>query len=185
MTLSHLLTEAGGIAEEGASQVRVLRSSHPESSAENRPSEPILLPIVRTNIPFEDIALVEGDTVIVEQIQMPLFSVLGLVNEPGNFPYPPGAEYNLTQAIAYAGGLDPVAEPRYVTIYRLKDDGVGARVPFRLIEKGAFTAAMMTPILPGDVLAIEHTPRTRTNTAISNMVRINLGAYLHGDDLWD
>ena len=140
--------------------------------------------MVNTNIPFRDIALEEGDTAVVEPVQMPLFSVLGLVSKPGNFPYPPNAEYNLTQAIAYAGGLDPVAEPRYVTIYRLKDDNSIARVPFRLIEDGEFTDAMATPIRPGDVVAIEHTARTRTNTAINNLVRINTGLYVRGEDLW-
>jgi len=130
-------------------------------------------------------ALEEGDTVVVEQTQMPLFSVLGLVSKPGNFPYPPNAEYNLTQAIAYAGGLDPVAEPRYVTIYRLKEDGSVARVSFQLVKEGQLTDALVTPILPGDVVAIEHTPRTRANTVIHDMVRFNTGIYIQGRDLWD
>ena len=186
MTLSYLLTEAGGISEAGAAVVRIVRSEGEQSEKEagQAAEKPILLPVVNTNIPFRDIALEEGDTAVVEPVQMPLFSVLGLVSKPGNFPYPPNAEYNLTQAIAYAGGLDPVAEPRYVTIYRLKDDNSIARVPFRLIEDGEFTDAMATPIRPGDVVAIEHTARTRTNTAINNLVRINTGLYVRGEDLW-
>jgi len=185
MTLSYLLTEAGGIAEAGAAVVRVVRSDGAEAGNSAEGAEPILLPVVNANIPFQDIALEEGDTVVVEQTQMPLFSVLGLVGKPGNFPYPPNAEYNLTQAIAYAGGLDPIAEPRYVTIYRLKEDGSVARVPFRLIKNGEFTDALGMPIRPGDVVAVEHTLRTRTNAAINNLVRINTGLYIRGEDLWD
>ena len=185
MTLSCLLTEAGGIAEAGAALVRIVRSDETDDDVDADDREPILLPVVNTNIPFQDVALAEGDTVIVEPTQMPLFSVLGLVSKPGNFPYPPNAEYNLTQAIAYAGGFDPVAEPRYVTIYRLKEDGSVARVPFRLIKKGEFTDALATPIRPGDVVAIEHTLRTRVNAAIHNMVRFNTGVYIQGRDLWD
>ncbi len=185
MTLSYLLTEAGGIAEAGAAKVRVVRSDEPNDAGQAAESEPILLPVVNTNIPFQDIALEEGDTVVVEQTQMPLFSVLGLVSKPGNFPYPPNAEYNLTQAIAYAGGFDPVAEPRYATVYRLQEDGAVARVPFRLIEDGEFTDVMATPIRPGDVVAIEHTPRTRAKTTIHNLVRINTGIYIQGRDLWE
>ncbi|HRS13311.1 MAG TPA: SLBB domain-containing protein [Sedimentisphaerales bacterium] len=185
MALSCLLTEAGGIAEAGAALVRIVRSDQTGQEGLTADSEPILLPVVNTNIPFQDVALEEGDTVVVEQTQMPLFSVLGLVNKPGNFPYPPNAEYNLTQAIAYAGGFDAVAEPRYATIYRLKEDGSVARVPFQLIQNGEFTDALATPIRPGDVVAIEHTPRTRANTTIHNLVRINTGVYIQGRDLWD
>lgn len=185
MTLSCLLTEAGGIAEAGAALVRIVRSDEGGQESLAADSEPILLPVVNTNIPFQDMALEEGDTVVVEQTQMPLFSVLGLVNKPGNFPYPPNAEYNLTQAIAYAGGFDAVAEPRYATIYRLKEDGSVTRVPFQLVQKGEFTDALATPVRPGDVVAIEHTPRTRANTTIHNLVRINTGIYIQGRDLWD
>jgi protein involved in polysaccharide export with SLBB domain len=228
MTLSSLLTQAGGISEAGAAIVRVLRRERPaeavgtfsealrtvSSDANDRPEaslaaslagqavpaeplpardaaqgrpevKPILLPVVNTNIPYRDIALDEGDTVVVEPVQMPLFSVLGLVAHPGNFPYPPGAQYNLTQAIAFAGGLDPVARPHYVTVYRLKEDGSVARAPFRLLKDEKFTDALGTPIRPGDVVAVENTPRTRMNTAIRDLLRINAGIYVTGRDLWE
>ncbi len=224
MTLSSLLTQAGGVAEAGAALVRILRSERlaeaaagpswdavqkvasdandrPEVSLaahtapaepmpargaalERRETKPILLPVVSTNIPYRDVALDEGDSVVVEPVQMPLFSVLGLVSKPGNFPYPPGARYNLTQAIAFAGGLDPVARPYYVTIYRLNEDGSVARAPFRLLQNDKFTEALGTPIRPGDVVAIENTPRTRLNTAVRDLLQINAGFYLTGDDIW-
>jgi protein involved in polysaccharide export with SLBB domain len=145
----------------------------------------LTLPVRGLNIPFRDVGLQEGDTVVVERIQEPLFSVLGLVNRPGNFPYPPNVEYNVTQAIAFAGGLDPVARPRYVTIYRLAESGSIVRVAFKLVEDEEFTEALTTRIKPGDVVAIEHTPRTRANVVIHNMVRITTGLYIYGRDLWD
>jgi len=204
MTLVSLLTEAGGISEAGAAVIRVVRSEDQNTSGEGRTPnrageapdsthpaalparEPAtVLPVVGLNTPFRDVALEEGDTVVVEQIQVPLFSVLGLVSRPGNFPYPPTAEYNLSQAIAFAGGLDPVADPRYVTIYRLGGNGAIVRVPLRLIEKNELTDALGTAIRPGDVVAVEHTPRTRMNTAIHNLLRINTGVYVTGNDLWD
>ncbi len=229
MTLSSLLTQAGGVAEAGAAVVRILRSERPAqtaadtfldtmqkvaSDANDRPevslpsslaastatgeplatreaalghraAPPILLPVVSTNIPYRDVALDEGDSVVVEPVQMPLFSVLGLVVKPGNFPYPPGARYNLTQAIAFAGGLDPVARPYYVTIYRLNEDGSVARAPFRLLKNDKFTDALGTPIRPGDVVAVEHTPRMRVNSAVRDLLKINFGLYISGHDLWD
>jgi protein involved in polysaccharide export with SLBB domain len=210
MTLVSLLTEAGGISEAGAAVVRVMRSGSQERTtepgllsfgserasvtsadtatpmqAENQQPPPIVLPVVGMNIPFRDVALEEGDTVVVEPVHMPLMSVLGLVQRPGNFPYPPYAQYNLTQAIAFAGGLDMAADPRYVTIYRLSSDGTVLRAPFRLIKDGQLTEALSTPVRAGDVVAIEHTPRTRTNEFINRVFRLNVGAYLRLDDFWD
>jgi protein involved in polysaccharide export with SLBB domain len=234
MTLSSLLTKAGGITEAGAALVRVMRSEpapeagadlspvaaeegsppalpassdHPgvgpaqisltraQEPAENASTtaevrrrevepKPIVLPVVNANVPYRDLALGEGDTVVVQPVQMPMFSVLGLVVKPGNFPYPPGAQYNLTQAIAFAGGLDPVARPNYVTVYRLAADGSVLRAPFRLLKNDKFTEALGTPIRPGDVVAVEDTPRTRTNTAIRDLFRFNAGIYLTGQDFW-
>jgi protein involved in polysaccharide export with SLBB domain len=223
MTLSSLLTEAGGITEVGAAVVRILRAGgqrsaspdilSPESIGENPPivpvastpgdaaekpaaglvvsspadteEKPIVLPVVNTNIPYRDVSLDEGDTVVVEPVQMPVFSVLGLVNRPGNFPYPPTAQYNLTQAIAFAGGLNPVALPHYATIYRLGPDGSVMRAPFRLIKDGKFTEALSTPIRPGDVVAVEETARTRMNQVLRDIFRFNAGIYLSGRDLWN
>jgi protein involved in polysaccharide export with SLBB domain len=252
MTLSSLLTQAGGVAEAGAAVVRILRAqrpaptaadtfpdaqrrggldnvqkvasdanegpgadvplpnpqfrsvaadandsegkkplaTNPQSAIRNprwgRPAaKPILLPVVGTNIPYRDVALDEGDSVVVEPVQMPVFSVLGLVVKSDNFPYPPGARYNLAQAIAFAGGLDPAARPHYVTIYRLNADGSVVRAPFRLLENDKFTEALATPIRPGDVVAVEHTPRTRLNAAVRDLLNINFGLYITGEDLWD
>jgi polysaccharide export outer membrane protein len=189
MTLSYLLTQAGGISEAGAAVVRVVRSGARVNAegleAGDAEEKPILLPVVNTNIPYRDISLDEGDTVVVEPIQMPLFSVLGLVARPGNIPYPPGTEYNVAHAIGFAGGLDPVAQPRYVTIYRLQEDGSVTRVPFLLVKDGEFTEALATPIRPGDIIAVEQTPRTRANAMIRDLFRINMGIYLSGNDLWN
>jgi len=191
MTLVSLLTEAGGISKTGAAVVRVIRSDDPAPADSAKDAEAggkkpaILLPVAGMNIPFSEVGLEEGDTVVVEQIQMPLFTVVGLVGKPGNYEYPPTAEFNLMQAIAFAGGLDLVSEPRYATIYRLTPDGSIARVPFRLVQDDEFTEALKTPIRPGDVVAIEHTQRTRMNTMLNNMVRFNTGLYVTGNDLWD
>ncbi len=145
----------------------------------------LVVPVRTVNIPLQDVALEEGDTILVERMAMPMFCVLGLVNRPGNFPYPPMEEYNVTQAIAFAGGLNPIAEPHYVTIYRLAPDGSILRVPLQLIKRGEFTNALSTPIRPGDVVAVEHTLRTKMNTIINSLVRVNVGVYLAPQDLWE
>jgi polysaccharide biosynthesis/export protein len=199
--LAALLTEAGGIIKEGAAGIRIGRlnrtTPRPASSQEPGSAQAAesvgsdeeevistVLPVKGFNIPFRDVALQEGDTVVVEQLQIPLFCVLGLVARPGSYPYPPLAEYTVGQALGFAGGLSQMEDPRYVTVYRLAEDGSVVRVALQLIKKDAFTAALNTPIRPGDVVAVERTPRTRMNAVVNNLVRINTGVYVTGNDLW-
>jgi len=143
--------------------------------------ETIVLPVRGFNIPFADVALHDGDTIIVEGLETQLFTVIGLVNKPGNFPYPPDVQYNLMQAIAFAGGLYRSAAPRYATVYRLKQDGSIAMAPFQLItsKKGTqLTEALNIPVKPGDIVAIEDTPRTRTNEFLQRIFNFHIGAYV-------
>jgi protein involved in polysaccharide export with SLBB domain len=171
-------------ADPGASVARKVVTETTVAAGEDTVTT-LVLPVRGLNIPFRDVGLVEGDTVVVERAQEPLFSVLGLVARAGNFPYPPNIQYNVAQAIAFAGGLEPASDPRYVTIYRLAKDGSIVRVPLKLVDKDQFTEALNTKIKPGDVVAIEHTPRTRANTMIHDLVRINTGIYVTGNDLWN
>ena len=139
--------------------------------------EPLVLPVKGLNIPFADVALQDGDSVIVERLEQPLFTVIGLVSKPGNFPYPPDLQYNLMQAIAFAGGLDKTAEPRYATVYRLKPDRTVVRAAFKIIDDSKLTDASSTLIKPGDIVAVEQTPRTRTKLFLDSVFRVNLGIY--------
>jgi protein involved in polysaccharide export with SLBB domain len=150
--------------------------------------ESIVLPVKGFNIPFADVVLKDGDNVIVERLAQPLFSVIGLVSKPGNFPYPPNVQYNLMQALAFAGGLDPTAEPRYATVYRLKPDGSIVHVTFEVVKVGNsshLTDALNIHIKPGDIVSVEHTPRTRTNVFLDRIFRINLGTYFSLNDVWN
>ena len=141
-------------------------------------SEPIILPVRGLNIPFADVTLQDGDTVVVEPLEQQLFTVLGLVKEPGNFPYPSDAKYNLMQALAFAGGLDKIAEPRYATIYRLKADGTIIDTTFKLVEDSKLTNVISTTIKPGDIIDVAHTRRTRTNVFLERIFHVTFGAYV-------
>ena len=141
----------------------------------------LVLPVKGLNIPFADVALHEGDSVVVERMLMPVFTVIGLVTRPGTFPYPPGIEYNLMQAIGFAGGLDQMTDPRYAIVYRLRPDGSITYVPFEISDpkkKGGLSTAMGVLIKPGDIVAIEHTPRTRTNAFVERVFHFSVGAYI-------
>ena len=145
-----------------------------------KPQE-FVLPIKGLNIPFADVALHDGDTVVVERLAEPLFSVMGLVNRAGNFPYPPDVQFNLMQALAFAGGLNEAASPRYATIYRLKPDGTIVHVIFQVatIRGGSWPQeAFNIHIKPGDVVIVEHTPRTESKLFLDRIFHVNFGAYV-------
>jgi protein involved in polysaccharide export with SLBB domain len=149
------------------------------------PPKSIVLPVKGYNIPFADVALQDGDSVIVERLEQPLITVIGLVNNPGNFLYPPGVQYNLMQVLGFAGDLNFVAEPHYATIYRLKPDGEIVSAVFKIIEDSKLTEALSTVIKPGDIIAIEQTPRTRTKLFLDRVFRINFGTYIRMEDAWE
>ncbi len=147
----------------------------------------LALPVRGLNVPFADVPLREGDSVVVERLQTQYISVVGLVRNPGNFPYPPEAQYNLIQALAFAGGLDPAAEPRFVSVYRLKGDGSIASMMVQLADpdnQEKLTQGLALRLKPGDVVSVEHTPRTRKNVFLDRYFRLNMGMYLRPDELW-
>ena len=148
-------------------------------------SKPLVLPVKGLNIPFADVVLQDGDGVIVEPLQPLLVTVIGLVNKPGNFPYPPDVRYNLVQALAFAGGLNDVADPRYVTVHRLNPDGTIVSAVFPIKDGSRLTDAANNLIRPGDIVDVEHTPRTRTAVFLDRVFRINIGTYTSLDTLLD
>jgi protein involved in polysaccharide export with SLBB domain len=181
--------KVGGEAAERVREGSLKALKHERSLREEEVTKPpedhnddraIVLPVKGLNIPFADVALNEGDSVIVEPLQVPVFSVVGLVNRPGNFPYPADVRYNLMQALAFAGGLDRDAEPRYATIYRLKADGTIASASFQIAnvaDGSQLTEALNVRVKPYDIVAVEHTQRTRTTAFLRGIFSVHVGAY--------
>lgn len=177
------------IMKQNSSSDEVLEKS-PElrrKAKSGKPQKPksIVLPVKGYNIPFADVALQDGDSVVVERLEQPLITVIGLVNKPGNFLYPPDVQYNLMQVLGFAGDLNLAAEPHYATVYRLKPDGGIVSVVFKIIDGSKLTEASSTLIKPGDIIAVEQTPRTRTKLFLDRVFRINLGTYISMDNAWD
>lgn len=105
-----------------------------------------------------------------------VFTVMGLVNSPNAFPYPPDVQYNLMEALAYAGGLDMTADPRYLKIYR-QDADSGIVVATFGIDNKSFFDAYGVAIKPGDVIYVDHTLRTRMNQFLSDVFSLRVGVY--------
>ena len=104
-----------------------------------------------------------------------VFAVIGLVKDSGVFPYPADVQYTLMEALAFAGGLDMVADPRYLKIYR-KDAG-GALVSSTFsVDKKSMTDTYAIVIKPGDLVYVDHTLRTRINKFVTDVFHITIGA---------
>lgn len=159
-----------------------MKETKVDGTKERKVSKPIVLPVKGLDIPFADVQLREGDRVEIERLMPKEFAVIGLVNRPGAFPYKPGAEYTLAQALAHAGGLDRISEPRYVNVYRQNSDGKIVSAVFNV--KKDFKDTVDLEIKPGDVIAVQETPRTRRNLILSEIININTGIYVRPQDFW-
>ena len=104
-----------------------------------------------------------------------VFTVLGLVNHPNAFPYPPDTQYNLMEALAFAGGLNMTADPRYLKVYRQDADGTVVSATFG-VDSESMVEAYAVAIKPGDVIYVDHTLRTRVNQFLSDVLQIRVGA---------
>lgn len=137
-------------------------------------SEKVILPVKGLNIPFVDVALRDGDIIEVERFDPAVFTVLGPVEKPGTFDYPPDIQYNLMQALAFAGGPDLVLDPRYVTIYRQDANAEIVSATFGLDRKSLAKASKIS-IKPGDVISVEMTPATSAKIILKEMFYIRVG----------
>ena len=176
-SLVNLIMKAGGITDEGAGIIRVYHANG------DKPPEIIILPVKGMNIPFTDVVLRPGDRIEVEALNPEIFTVVGLVRKPGAFPYPPGVEYNIMQALAFAGGTDPIADPKYVKVYRQNPSGAIVDATFEI--KGAqVPQAMGLKLKPGDVVSVEQTAATNARMLFSQIFRVyfNFGG---NTNLWD
>ena len=110
-----------------------------------------------------------------------VFAVLGLVKKPNAFPYPANVQYNLTDALALAGGVELVADPRYATVFRQAENGKIVSSTFSISSKSIADASKVI-IKPGDTVLVEITPRTQINVWLSQMMRLSFGAYVRPED---
>ncbi len=171
LTLVSALMKAGSIVPEGAGLIRITGSESGEGASSD---DPLVLPVKGLNIPFRDVALRGGEVIEVEPLNPQVFTVIGLVGRPGAYPYPEGAGYNVLQALAMAGGLNGVADPHYVRVYRQTPEGDIVDATLKIagtdVEDGAAVR-----IKPGDVVSVEQTERTRRRLLMAEIFRVYVG----------
>ncbi len=174
LTLYDALTAAGGIAKSnnlvvGAKMIKIRRKDETRE-------EGAVLPVKGLNIPFSNFELQGGETIEVVRYEPDTFTVIGLVENPGAFEYPPEVQYNLMQALGVAGGVDLIASPPYATIFRR--DALGNIVPgtFEISGNGMVESSGLA-IKPGDVIVVQQTPATWTRSLLAQITRIQIGFF--------
>jgi len=162
MTLISALMKAGGIVSDGASVINVYNPMN------NMKTKPIVLPVKGLNIPFTDIEIHPNDRIEVEPLTEQVFTVIGLVNNPGVFPYPSHTTYSALQGLAFAGGLNKIADPHHLRILRKGPDGETIDVGYNISGDGMVSVSTID-IKPGDVITVESTVRTATRLMASKI----------------
>ena len=172
LSLVAALMKAKGFQQDGAVAVKIYGPGGKLSK------EPLILPVEGLNIPFADVALKGGETIEVQRYSPQVVAVLGMVNRPGTFEYPPGMQYNLLQAVALAQGLDINSGPNYVQIYRQAPNGEILTATFDISGEGWAKAAGVK-VKPGDVVYVADTPYTLTRRVLVHLARsvFHVGAY--------
>ena len=173
LSLVAVLMKAGGIVEEGAGLITIEHALHDQDQERLDDPEPIVIPVKELNIPFVDVSLQDGDAVEVFKFNPEVLTVMGVVKDPGVFPYPPDVDYYLPQALAFAGGPDLSLSPHYLTVYRQDQDGQIVSVSFGIDTKSLMKASRIK-LKPGDVVAVEETLITHTRRLIKEIVSIRL-----------
>lgn len=175
LSLYGALSEAGGILKAsnlkvGARVIRIRRAS-------GGPAESFALPVRGLNLPFADAPLVGGETIEVERWEPELFTVVGLVEKPGAYEYPPGGWYNLMQALAIAGGIDRIANPPYATVFRQTASGQIVAATFPITGHAAVDAVERS-IKPGDVISVDHTIGSWSRSLIASVFRAQVNFFV-------
>jgi len=121
--------------------------------------------------------LESGDMVVVEGAPTNSIYMTGLVNLPGPIEVPMAAELSVVHAVAAAGGLRDLLEPKEATLVRKLPDGERVRVKLNI-------ASILSGDEPdvalraGDILDIPHTADTRVREwALANL---RLGPFTAG-----
>ena len=178
LSLYGALSAAGGILKStnlvvGARMIRVLRPSEEGDPAR----EELVLPVKGLNVPFSDLKLYGGETIEVVRYEPDTFTIVGLVNNPGAYEYPPEVTYNLMQAVATAGGVNIIANPPYATVFRKDVTGEILPATFEIRGDGLVEASDLA-IKPGDVIVVNHTAATWTRTILAEVVNLQFGVFV-------
>ena len=119
--------------------------------------------------------LESGDIVIAEHAAPNVVYFTGLLNGGGQLVFAPGQPITFLQALAAAGGRDPITDPIDGTLVRTMPDGTRIRVALDLkaIERGDEPDFVLEP---HDLVMVPHTFRTRMLEFLNQTLVFRAGA---------
>lgn len=142
MDLFTAIASAGGPAEETADTSRIEIQRRSGDSIET---------IVANLEKQKTFALTDTDTVIVPSKtgDLKLYTVLGQVTKPGTYPMIPGRDLDILSAIAMAGGVSQMANPKKVTVR--SENGQSQVVNVDRMQKAEIPSLILKP---GDTIYV-------------------------------
>ena len=183
-TLLEIIGQAGGLSEKGSEVIHVIRSqSAPERfKALKEASRESFAPGATTVV--IDLRRLLGDGSM--QLNLPIKNgdvihapfaenayVLGAVRRPGNVPVK--EKLTVAQAIALAGGLDPILASNNVTVVRF--DGNGQRIDLKYNLKQVVQEGDLDPLVKqSDVIFVEESGIRRALYDFKNLFPSQVGA---------
>lgn len=162
----YALASAGGFSFSGSGRVRL------------KPISPEREEVVYNLSDVNDVRrallappLASGDILEVEAADSSVVYLTGLLNAPGPIPVPPQKTMPLTRAVAAAGGVVDLLQPKEATLWRTLPDGqqVRARVDIASILDGESPDLALRA---GDILDVPHTADTRFRMWFAQNIRL-------------
>jgi polysaccharide export outer membrane protein len=143
-TLLEAIGDAGGVKSDRGSRILVIRAG-PDGAQERMEID--LDSLIVEGDPSANIPLQARDIVIVPQLAQAQVYVSGAVNKPGAVEFSSADGITVLQAVTSAGGSDPRANLRNVTIVRRSAGGGQERIEVNLkaIKKGKAEDIMLKP----------------------------------------
>ncbi len=120
--------------------------------------------------------LADGDEVIVKERNLEPVHVIGLVNKPGDFPYPVGTEPRVLDALAWAGGNRMRTADKIHVIRRVPGEEEPAVIKISLREAKGNGQVNNVLLASGDIISVEETPATFVEEILKTIVRISVGS---------
>ncbi len=120
-------------------------------------------------------SLESGDIIVAETERPNIVYFTGLLNGGGPIAFTAGEPVTFLQALAAAGGRDPITDPIEGILRRKLPTGdeVEVELPLKELEKGKEPNFEMRP---GDLVMVPHTFRTRALEFLNQSIRFSAGA---------
>ena len=122
-----------------------------------------------------DVALTDGAVVSVRERPDHMVAVMGKVKKPGQFEMPQGAELNLLDALALAGGRTLEFADKVYVVRQSAEGGDPVLIRASVNDAKGDPAANIR-LAPGDLVSVEETPLTMGLGALKSFFRLTVSS---------